>query len=103
MADHIITPDEDAVTSPKADLVSLAVVSLLDGALQRNLVASRNEAISCALLAALTFAVDTHGRGAETKALEHTRILFNGLVDRFEEGIANQTIRGGQQGGFDRR
>jgi len=93
----------DPLNSPNPTVTALSLVSLLDGAMDRGLVAGRDEAITCALIAALTFAIDSHAHGAEAKALKRTQTLFKELLADFNEGIESGTIRGGRRGGYERR
>ena len=82
--------------------MSLAIVSMLHGAHERKVLGNRDQAIMCCVTAAISFAINTGGRGGEENAILKVQEIFDDLKASYSMAVVDGYCKGGTAGGFDR-
>lgn len=82
--------------------VSLAILSMLHGAHERKVLGSRDQAIMCCVTAAISFAINTGGRGGEEQAIHKVQEILDDLKASYSMAVVEGYCKGGTAGGFDR-
>lgn len=82
--------------------MSLAIVSMLHGAHDRKIVGSRDQVIMCCVTSAISFAINTGGRGGEERSIAKVQELLDELKSSYSQAVMDGYCSGKSTGGFDR-
>ena len=82
--------------------MSLAIVSMLHGAHERKVFGSRDQAIMCCVTAAISFAINTGGKGGEEASIVRVQDILDELKTSYGMAVVEGWCSGETTGGFDR-
>ena len=82
--------------------ISLAIASMVHGAHDARVLADRDSGIMCCLTAAVSFAVDTGGRGGEERSISRVQEILDELKDSYRMAVVEGYCNGRSKGGFSR-
>ena len=94
-------PDIGETGAGGADM-SLAIVSMLHGAHDRKVVGGRDQIIMCCMTAAISFAIDTGGRGGEEASIGKVQDILDELRTGYSMAVMEGWCTGATKGGFTR-
>ena len=82
--------------------MSLAIVSMLHGAHDRKVVGGRDQVIMCCMSSAISFAINTGGKGGEEAAIRKVQDILDELKSGYSMAVMEGWCSGATTGGYSR-